>query len=282
MSTYATDPEKWAAKEVDQNMDYPSATISGIVPDQAHLDSGGYHVSIEDLLRYGNGDDYSYRDSRDRNASDRRASAGIDISMNEADQKKNWYRWEKVFNDRAWDTRAKYFREYIGWNGKGSAERLDFGKGTRSTASADHKWHSHRSTWRIYVNDWMMAKAMASIDRGETHEQWNAGNGGGDDDVNELQDRRLASAEFRLHHMFQLDPTVEGDPFGGTYDLKLVTKLLELFDDVADLKEALAALRDRPAATVEMTAADHDAIAERVAARLGTLRFADPDGPDQT
>lgn len=64
-----------------------------------------------------------------------------------------------------------------------------------------------------------------------------------EEDVNADQDRQLRSAEFRLHHFFQLDPTVEGDPFGGTYDMKVVTRMLQLFDDVADLKEAVAGLQ---------------------------------------
>ena len=181
MTTLAPEALRWAGSEIDFRMpEYPSAVVSGIAPDRAHLDSGGFHVSIEDLIRFGNSDDYSWRHARNRlSSNDRRISAALDISMSTADMKKNWDRWYAVWSNRANDPRAMYFFEYIGWNGVGSAERLSFANGTRTVASSDHKWHSHRSVWRDVAGSMMMARAMVSVDRGESIAQWNASIGAG-------------------------------------------------------------------------------------------------------
>lgn len=172
MSTFSTDQLNGLASDWDSGMDYPSATLSGIVPDQAHLDEGGYHVSIEDQV---NPNNYSVVRADDKappgNWSRNRAAA-IDMSMNTADMIKCWNRVFVVWQNRATDPRAKYFNAFNGWNGVGSAERLDFVTGSRTTASADHKWHNHDETRRRYVNDPEMRRAKASVYRGETVQQY--------------------------------------------------------------------------------------------------------------
>lgn len=90
-----------------------------------------------------------------------------------------------------------------------------------------------------------------------------------EDDVNADQDRQLRSAEFRLHHLFQLDDTVEGDPFGGTYEIKLV-QLLRRLDQrsesaesrLAVLEARLDELANRPAGGVSL--ADHEAVMRKI------------------
>ena len=84
------------------------------------------------------------------------------------------------------------------------------------------------------------------------------------DDVNELQDRRLASAEFRLHHLLQLDPTVENDPFGGTYLVPLVD-LLKRVDDNAK------AAATRPTGQVTVTAELMQALGDQVLRNVAPL-----------
>lgn len=151
--------------------DYPSAVFSGIKGDKTHRASGGYHISIEDNPS-GN---YSIVLPKDKAPPGRwprnTASAG-DRSMSTADMIKAWNRWYLVWSNRARDPRAKYVRAYNGWNGKGSAERLDFAKGTRTLASSDHKWHDHREAYRTYVNDTELVRALLSIERGESIEQY--------------------------------------------------------------------------------------------------------------
>lgn len=73
---------------------------------------------------------------------------------------------------------------------------------------------------------------------------WNpfTGQQGEDMAFDDLDKKRIASAEFRLHHLFQLDSTVGDDPFGGTYNLKLVTWLQELRDEVEGIRDAVAVL----------------------------------------
>lgn len=280
MASTVTSSIRWLAQQMDNGIaDLPSAVNSGIIGDEAHNRSG-YHFGAAEQRDSNNYSVTRFDDRRPQRTNDHAATA-VDTSKNRADMVRSWGRVYRVWLNRASDPRAKYLNAYNGWNGTGSAERLDFVTGARTVTDSSHTWHDHTEVRRRYADDMTAMRAIISILRGETVEQWNAGNGGDGDDVNELQDKRLASAEFRLHHLFQLDNTVEGDPFGGTYDLKLVTKLVELFDDVAELKRDLADLKARPAATVQMTPADHAAIADLIAQRLGTLRFTDADGPDQ-
>lgn len=151
--------------------DYPSAVFSGITGDKAHRLKGGYHISIQDQPR----DNYSVILPDDKAPPGKwarnTASAG-DRSMSTSDMIKAWNRWYAVWLNRDKDPRAKYFRGYNGWNGKGSAERLDFRKGTRTNASADHKWHDHREGHRRYCNDPELIRAGLSIERGESIEQY--------------------------------------------------------------------------------------------------------------
>lgn len=133
----------------------PGATLSGIVPDQAHLDEGGYHVSREDQVNW---NDYSIRLWIDKQGPSNRAAA-IDRSMPTASMIVAWNRWMLVFNDLNHPAR-KYVREYIGWNGVGEAERLDFANQTRTVAHPSHRWHDHESIYRAYVHDPEMRRVV--------------------------------------------------------------------------------------------------------------------------
>lgn len=143
----------------------PGATLSGIVGDAAH--SGrGYHISREDLW---SADDYSQRLWIDKQGPSDRAAA-IDASMPTSSMVAEWSLWLAVFNDPNHPART-YVREYIGWNGVGSAEKLDFATGVRSVADDSHKWHSHRSIYRAYVNDPEMRRVVAETNMGRTAAQ---------------------------------------------------------------------------------------------------------------
>lgn len=145
--------------------EYPSAVFSGIVPDSDHLDTGGYHVSIEDLVLHGNGGDYSNSRPLDIappvTTKGKQLSCAMDMSMSPTDMAKHYKRVKVVYDDRS-DPRRKYFSYVNTWDGvSASATRFDFQGNRILTASADHKWHAHQDYPRAYV-DFYRDSAMAS------------------------------------------------------------------------------------------------------------------------
>lgn len=149
---------------------YPSAILSGIAPDQRHLDRGGYHCSVEDLRRFDNEGDYSNirPDDHDHNV---RYGAGIDISMGPADMRKHYARVYAVWKDHS-DPRRRYFNCINTWPGYGDAVRLDFVANIAKRASDDHKWHVHAETRRRWVLDPKAARAQISVFAGESKAAW--------------------------------------------------------------------------------------------------------------
>lgn len=168
MSTIAPVNLKQAAADFEAL--YMSAVFSGIVGDAAHRLNGGYHISIEDQPS----DNYSVVRVDDKAPPGnwpRDAAAAIDMSFSNADQITASKRAEAVWANPA-DTRRKYFNCVNGWLGSGDAIRWDFVTGNKGYASPDHKWHVHTEIRRRYVNDPMAAKALVSMYRGESHDQW--------------------------------------------------------------------------------------------------------------
>lgn len=158
----------------DRLPDYPSSVQSGIVGDLAHRDSNTYHFSIEDLRNSTFGS-YTNRypdDAAPPGKWSRQHVSATDKSMATADMIKEWNRWVAVFNNRAVDPRAKFVAEYIGWNGVGEAERLDFQGGRRTISDKSHKWHSHKARRRRYFDSFEANRAFLSIDRGESIQQY--------------------------------------------------------------------------------------------------------------
>lgn len=164
---------------------YRSAVLSGIVPDAQHLDDGGYHVSIDDLRRYGNAGDYSNTRPLDKappvTAAGRRNSCALDVSLSRADMVKVYGNVERVWLRRSTDTRAKYINAINVWSGKTGVRpvRFNFQRGTREGASKDHEWHGHGDWPRVYVDDQYSAsaavragRAMASVWIGQSHDAW--------------------------------------------------------------------------------------------------------------
>lgn len=149
--------------------DYPSSVNSGILGDPEHYTANSYHIPIHHLPTPG-GYTNSHQDDRVPAAENQHVSAD-DMSMSLADMVKQWNRYLAVFNNPN-DPRRKYIAEYIGYNGVGEAERLDFQKNTRTNASRDHKWHAHRANRRKYHNSRTAYQARLSIDRGQTVAQY--------------------------------------------------------------------------------------------------------------
>jgi hypothetical protein len=155
---------------------YSSAVLSGIVGDPAHQARGGYHISIEDQSP----SNYSVVRPDDKAPPGnwpRNLAAGTDMSMSRADMITDWHRMRAVWLDHT-DPRRKYLNAYNGWDGVGSAKRLDFVTGTQGTATDDHKWHGHEEKRRRYVTDPVATNAIASIHMGWTKQQWLESNGG--------------------------------------------------------------------------------------------------------
>lgn len=161
--------------------EYPSATFSGIVGDQAHQARGGYHISIEDQ----SSTNYSVVRPDDKappGTWSRKHATALDMSMSKTDMVKSTRRWMVVWSDRT-DPRRKFFNGFNGWTGSGDAQRWDFVTNTVQKSTNDHQWHQHTEKRRRYWNDPQADRAMISIARGETKQQWLASEAGQGDDM---------------------------------------------------------------------------------------------------
>jgi hypothetical protein len=185
MTTRAPETLVWLYREWEKLVDYPSATFSGIVPDAAHLNNGGYHVSIEDLVAHGNGGDYSNVRTLDKRPPVTsplgiEQSAALDVSLSKTDMVRLYGRVKRVFDDRT-DPRRKWLNYWNVWNGVAGnlPDRFNFQSNTMGTTSRDHEWHSHSDVPRAYVdltlnsaNCWTAVQAKLSVIRGELKEDW--------------------------------------------------------------------------------------------------------------
>ncbi len=258
MSTASTPTLNELASDWDAGMDYSTATLSGIVGDLAHASEGGYHISIEDQVSSTN---YSIVRPDDKappgNWPRNRASA-IDMSMGTADMVKCWNRVFAVWSNRFNDPRAKYINAVNAWNGVGSAERLDFVSGSRTTATADHKWHTHLEIRRRYVNDPEAKRAIASVFRGESIAQYQ---GGGAMAITD--DPHAWRQALRTEGIFKLTNVVDGS----------VTEVNQLKVMLQSHSNKLDELLGRPVqGTITLTAEQlqefTDAVGEQVSAAV--------------
>jgi hypothetical protein len=185
MTSLAPPTLVWFYKEWEKLVDYPSATFSGIVPDATHLQNGGKHVSIEDLIRFGNAGDYSNTLPLDKappvtKPDGTKQSAAVDVSLSKTDMVKLYGRVKKVFDDRT-DPRRKWIGWWNAWNGVvgNLPDRFNFQTNTMGTTDRSHEWHSHDDHPRAYVDEdlngancWTAVRAALSIVKGETIAQW--------------------------------------------------------------------------------------------------------------
>lgn len=170
MATLVSPQLRSVADVVVKKCGLASAVLSGIVPDGRHLDSGGYHCSVEDLKRFGNGGDYSNVRVDDKNFNIKYGAA-FDVTMSTADMKKVYNRVCRVWKDQS-DPRRKYINAINCWDGSGDAVRLDFKANKAKFASADHKWHVHGDMPRRYLLDAKAARAWISVFAGEGKATW--------------------------------------------------------------------------------------------------------------
>ncbi len=170
MATLVSAPIRALADGYVKTAGFPSAVLSGIVPDSRHLGNGGYHCSVEDLRAHGNAGDYSNTRPDDKNYNPKYGAA-IDVTMSRADMIRHYKRVYAVFKDKT-DPRRKYFNAVNTWPGTGDAVRLDFVSGKGGRASDDHKWHTHDELKRRYLLDAKAARAKLSVVSGESKAAW--------------------------------------------------------------------------------------------------------------
>lgn len=183
MTTIARPHTRAAAAAIVRGI--PGAVLSGIVPDEEHLEDGGYHVSIDDLRRHGNLGDYSNTRSLDKappvTVAGRANACAIDVSLGRAQMIKLYGNVERVWINRANDTRAKYINAINVWSGKAGVlpVRFNYQAGTRTNANRTHEWHGHGDWPRYYVDDAAntesanrAARAMVSVWLGQSHDAW--------------------------------------------------------------------------------------------------------------
>lgn len=135
------------------------AQISGIVGDTQHAETGGYHISREDILRT-LGSDYSTSYSLDRKGPSNLASA-VDITMPCASMKLVSRRLLDAM--RAGISDMQYVRAFNGTLDCRSAHRWEGPERGKTTyyATADHLWHVHIEIYRAFAaNDAALLRVL--------------------------------------------------------------------------------------------------------------------------
>lgn len=167
MATNAHEQTKYIAEQWESM--YSSAVLSGIVGDEDHQQSGGYHISIEN----NSPSNYSVTRPDDKappGTWPRNLAAAIDMSMSSQDMATCSWRLWNVWNDQS-DPRRQYINGFNGWfNDGGPAKRYDYVTQQISDTTSDHKWHVHLEIRRKYVTDSKASEAIISVLRGDTKE----------------------------------------------------------------------------------------------------------------
>lgn len=217
----------------------PSAVLSGIAPDPAHLEGGGYHCSVEDLRAYGNQDDYSNVRPDDRNFNVPYGAA-FDVSVKPADMVTLHGRIRSVWADRS-DPRRQYVNAINCWDGSGDAVRYDFVDNTATWATADHKWHVHGEWRRRFVLAPVACRAMVSIFAGESESAWAGRNGGIE---MELSDQLYGGADpndsWKRRFGSQDDSVKNGLVFAAVYAKDAATNSAALLEEQKKTNALLA------------------------------------------
>lgn len=253
MSTGATQMIRELAAEWADLPDYPSAIESGIVGDASHLAGGGYHISIEDN-KPGNYSVTRPDDAAPPGNWPRNVASGIDTSMALNDLTKCHNRLKTLWQNRAWDTRAKYINAFNGWDGQGTPGRYDMVSGNVSETDSSHEFHEHLEVRRKYVNDYTAKKAILSALKGETHDQYLAG---GDQDVNSLQAAQLNNAMEYARSMQQWSDQTLGnisDDFAGTTDTPQPNLYKQEFNKLRDKVNNMSTVLDQVLTIVQSLA----------------------------
>lgn len=170
MATLAPEVLEWLADQWEAAIG--SAECSGIVNDSGDRGMTSKHWSRQDNAA----GSWAVTHSKDKNGP-ANMSAAIDMTMhNDADMFAVHKRFKALYNARATDPRAAYVDCFNGWDGSGGPGRYDLPAGTISGTDDSHKWHEHVETFYQYTGtdaeSWKAARAILSVVKGETAEQW--------------------------------------------------------------------------------------------------------------
>lgn len=148
-----------------------SAILSGINGDRAHTFDPGKHLSRSDNVQNFGSSSWPVVHPKDKIGPSDKACA-LDISMNRADQNRVHNNFITLYRNRAIDPRAAYVYAFNGYNGSGQPMRYNLVNGATSITDSSHTWHEHVETFYAYVNDPQMRRAILSVVRGESIDQY--------------------------------------------------------------------------------------------------------------
>lgn len=182
MATNAPEVLKWLADQWEAAI--PSAECSGIVNDAGDRGKTSKHWSRQDNAA----GSWAVTHSKDQKGPSNMAAA-IDMTMHDDNDMFTVHkRFKALYNARATDPRAAYIDCFNGWDGYGSPGRYDLPAGTVSTTDDSHMWHEHVESFYLYMGtdaeSWKAARAILSVVKGETVEQWLASE---EDDVTKTE-----------------------------------------------------------------------------------------------
>lgn len=164
----------------------PSTVLGGI-----YAPKTGYH----DTRMANPSGNYSVVLPVDKEGPDDKAAA-IDLTFPDAQAKPPNYATINKYSNRLYaagkagrtnDPRTIYMREFYGnIDTDREVEGWDYHNNRPATSDSSHLWHIHISIHRKYVNDPEMTRAILSILKGETVDEWRGGFKEEDDDVRGL------------------------------------------------------------------------------------------------
>lgn len=217
----------------------PGSQNGGIAPGDPN--QGGYHNSRDRLLALGKTGDYSLRHQWDNRGNSSRARA---FDWTFPDAQAGRYGTIRTYGNRVRDAYRRRDPRLAGWREvlirtDEGIQGFDFVGWYIRTPDGTHGWHGHFSCMNEFVDETWPYNNMLSILRGDPP-------GGEDVALDTGEKAWLSNADNYLWKLHTLDPSIEGikDQSGtsGTLNSELVPKLVKLFEDVEEIRSAVAAL----------------------------------------
>lgn len=270
MATHAPEVLGWLVEQWESVIG--SAEGSGIVNDSGDIGKTSKHWSRQDNPS----GSWAVSHAKDKQGPSNMAAA-VDVTMhNDSDMFTVHKRFKKLFNERATDPRAAYVDCFNGWDGNGSPGRYDLPAGTVSTTDDSHKWHEHVETFYLYVGtdeqSWKAARAILSVVKGETAQQWLAAEEG---DMAEYTESQMKAFPWQY---------VGGGIPAGMSTLGVLNYLYNTVTTIAQKvdidPEELAAIEQAAREGAEAGAADVQQIVDGVLAGLNAAGLSDEQMAD--
>jgi len=173
MATRAPAALLWLARRWEDGIDsamarQDAATFAGIVGDPAHRATGGYHISLEDLIAAGMSGDYSIAQFTDDRRGPADCASAVDMTMSTAAMRLVTGRLAAAW--RAQDPRLDAVRGFNGTLDGVHALRWDASNpdpNTVNAATGDHLWHVHLEVFRRWCDDMTVAAGILGVILGD-------------------------------------------------------------------------------------------------------------------